>query len=632
MSFKSLLCACGAVFTAVFCGPGFAQVETILTFPGDTPLVEVQQKCIGMVIVEVDDIYQCTPDQTIEPVTQDLDGADSMDRIIADMERHDREHNPIQAGSEGDREALRRLPRVTPQAETAATAFSRRLLARYQALDASDLTGDAKLNHALLGYVLEQRLALVDFDPARLSFTNDSGFFSMMSSVSRQTSFEEAEDYQAYAARLSELPRFFDEHKANMRRGIATGYTASEEILPGIIATIRTLSDGSAEEHSLFQPFTTFPPSIDAAEKVRLETLGIETVNTHVLPAYKDLLAFFETEYAPHGRTVVGIGTSPQNREYYEALVKYFTTLDLTPDEVHQIGLDEVARIRGEMNAVIDATGFAGGFREFLEFLRTDEQFYAKTAEDLMKEAAWIAKRIDGQMPKFFGKLPRLPYGVMAVPDEMAPNYTTGRYWGGNLENGVAGNYMVNTYDLKERPLYNLPALTLHEAVPGHHQQISLGQELEDIPAFRQSLYPNAFGEGWGLYAEKLGVEMGIYRTPYEDFGRLTYEMWRACRLVVDTGMHWKGWNREQAESCFFENSALAAHNIRTEVERYISWPGQALAYKIGELKIRELRRKAETDLGDRFDIRAFHDAVLGNGGIPLQILEDQINNWIAGQ
>ena len=438
------------------------------------------------------------------------------------------------------------------------------------------------------------------------------------------------DDYEAYAARLSELPRYFEQHKTNLRRGISTGYTASEEIMPGIIDVVEKLGAGEAEAHSFYKPFLTFPGTISAEDQTRLAALGLGALQTNVLPAYADLQEFFKKEYAPKARKTVGIGTSENAREHYTALVKYFTTLDITPDEVHQKGLDEVARIRAEMETIIEQTEFEGSFKDFLKFLRTDEQFYAKTPTDLLKEAAWIAKRIDGQMPRYFGKLPRLSYGVIPVPDEIAANYTTGRYWGGNMKNGLAGNYVVNTYDLSQRPLYNLPALTLHEGVPGHHHQISLAQELQDVPDFRQSLYPNAFGEGWGLYSEKLGVEMGIYQTPYENFGRLTYEMWRACRLVVDTGMHWKGWSRKQAEQCFFDNSALAPHNIRTEVERYISWPGQALAYKMGELKILELRNKAEMELGGNFDIRGFHDAVLENGGIPLGILEERIDIWIA--
>ncbi|HFB54783.1 MAG TPA: DUF885 family protein, partial [Hellea balneolensis] len=446
----------------------------------------------------------------------------------------------------------------------------------------------------------------------------------------RQTRFDTVRDYEAYAARLSELPRYFDQHMNNMKRGIATHYTASQDILPGIISVVKTLSTGDAKNHALYEPFTHIPTNFSQDEQERLQALGLKTLNESVLPAYAKLLAFLENDYSTAARQQPGIGNSEQGRAYYAALVKYYTTLDITPDEVHELGLAEVKRIRTEMQDAIIASGFEGSFKEFLNFLRTDEQFYAKTPDELMKEAAWIAKRIDGKMPEFFGTLPRNSYGVMAVPDDIAPFYTTGRYWGGNLANGQAGNYMVNTYDLSQRPLYNLPALTLHEGVPGHHHQISLAQELTNVPAFRQNLYPGAFGEGWGLYAEKLGVEMGIYRTPYENFGRLSYEMWRACRLVVDTGMHWKGWSRERAEKCFFDNSALAPHNIHTEVERYISWPGQALSYKIGELKILELRHRAEEELGEAFDLRKFHDAVLGNGGLPLNILEEQIDIWIA--
>jgi len=621
MAFKIKFAAsCMALLTSIGM-TGYSQSSPIKSFPGSTPLIEVQSNCLDMVIVQIDGRYSCTP----KP-------GDNLEKLIADMEKHDLARNPIQAGSEGDSMALRHLPQVNPQAIEQGLNYRRQLLSRYEALDARTLRGENKLNYDLLGFVLRQELDLAEFDEARLSFTNDSGFFSMMSYVSRQTKFENVDDYEAYASRLSELPRYFEEHMANMRRGIATNYTASEEILPGIISTVESLASSGPEQHSFFKPFKSYADTISASEQERLTAKGLATINESVLPAYNSLLSFLQTEYLPAARKTVGIGTTPENRKYYEALVKHFTTLDLTPDEVHQMGLNEVERIRSEMDGIIEETGFEGSFKDFLKFLRTDDQFYVDKPEDLMKEAAWIAKRIDGQMPRYFGKLPRLSYGVLKVPDEIAPNYTTGRYWGGNIDNGVAGNYMVNTYNLKQRPLYNLPALTLHEGVPGHHHQISLGQELKDVPTFRQSLYPNAFGEGWGLYAEKLGVEMGIYQTPYENFGRLTYEMWRACRLVVDTGMHWKGWTRDQAEACFFENSALAPHNIRTEVDRYISWPGQALAYKVGELKIWELRKRAEAALGADFDIRGFHDAVLGNGGIPLDILDQQIDIWIAEQ
>ena len=312
--------------------------------------------------------------------------------------------------------------------------------------------------------------------------------------------------------------------------------------------------------------------------------------------------------------------------------MRYHTTLDTSPEEVHQRGLSEVARIRAEMEEVIAETGFDGTFAQFLEFLRTDPQFYAETEEELLMHAAWISKRADDAMPRFFGNLPRLPYGVRAVPATMAPTYTTGRYWPGNIDTGVAGGYMVNTYNLAQRPLYVLPALSVHEAVPGHHHQIAIAQELEHVPDFRRNSYITAFGEGWGLYTENLAIDMGLYRTPYENFGRLTYEMWRACRLVVDTGMHYMGWTREEAEACLLENSALAPHNVRTEVLRYIAWPGQALAYKTGELLMRDLRAEAEERLGAEFDIRDFHDTLLEDGAMPLSALEAKMRNWIDEQ
>ena len=564
--------------------------------------------------------------------TQECREIDTLKKLIADIELASIQASPYSAGSDGDRDALRRLPDVSPEQDARQLAQLQGFMARHKSLQPISRNPAAELNYDLLEFTLKQQVRRAPFDEARVPFTNDSGFFNELSYITRQTNFETSEDYEAYAARLSALPRYFGQHKTNMRRGIETGYTASSEILPGIIDVVKSLAEASTETHSFFTPFKSYPESFSDDEKGRLKALGKAAIDNAVLPAYRDLLAFFEDEYAPKARTNVGVGTTPEGRAYYAAMVRHYTTLDLTPDEVHKIGQDEVKRIRKEMDAIIKEVEFKGSFADFLNFLRTDPQFYATSEAQLMKEAAWMAKQIDGRMPEFFGTLPRLSYGVKAVPKEIAPTYTTGRYWGGNPEQGRAGNYMVNTYDLTQRPLYNLPALTLHEGVPGHHHQISLGQELSDLPRFRRNLYPNAFGEGWGLYAEKLGVEMGIYKTPYENFGRLTYEMWRACRLVVDTGMHWKGWSREQAEACFFENSALAPHNIKTEVERYISWPGQALAYKIGELKILELRARAEKALGDKFSIREFHDAVLLDGGVPLDILEVKIDLWIAEQ
>jgi uncharacterized protein (DUF885 family) len=399
--------------------------------------------------------------------------------------------------------------------------------------------------------------------------------------------------------------------------------------MPGIVNIIDRYSKGNPKEHPFYIPFKNYPNNINDEEKNRLETLGKKTIINSVLPAYKDLKDFFEDEYTPKTRLNIGIGTNQSNRKYYKALIKYFTTLELTPDEVHNLGIQEVQRIKSEMDSVILTTNFKGTFSEFLKFLRTDPQFYASTEKQLLKEASYLAKKIDGRMPEFFQTLPRLSYGVIPVPKEIQENYTTGRYWGGSPELNKAGNYVINTYDLKQRPLYNLPALTAHEGVPGHHHQIALSQEIKNVPSFRKDINVSAFVEGWGLYAEKLAEEMGIYETAYDKFGQLTYEMWRACRLLVDTGIHWKGWEREKAEECFFQNTALAPYNIKTEVDRYISWPGQAVSYKIGELKILELKEFSKSQLGHQFNIREFHDQILINGSVPLNILDRKIREWV---
>ena len=580
---------------------------------------DIAATCPGGVVIELDGQIVCEKE-------------DSLSHLIADFEASELSGDLYRRGQEGDREALKQLPDLSFDSMQAGQAVTTGFIARHAALSATPLNEEDRLNYELLGFVLTQRQRLAPFDTARIPFTNDSGFFNELSFIVRQTDFKTAQDYEAYAARLTRLPTFFGQAKNNMRRGIKTNFTASAEILPGIQEMIDNMANSSVEDHPLFAPFKAIPDSIEEADQTRLRALGEAALKSSVIPAYRDLSGFMSGEYTKGARTTAGLGTSETEREYYRAVTRYFTTLNISPDEVHELGLSEVARIRGEMDSVIRDTGFEGSFSEFLNFLRTDPQFYAKSREELLMHASYIAKQIDGKMPEYFGTLPRLSYGVIPVPKAIEKNYTTGRYFSGNPDRGQAGNYVVNTYNLPNRPLYNLPALTAHEGVPGHHMQIAIGQELKGLPKFRRSLYPTAFGEGWGLYAEKLAGEMGIYKTPYEKFGQLSYEMWRACRLVVDTGLHWKGWTREQAEACFLENSALAPHNIKTEVQRYISWPGQALAYKVGELKILELRSKAKTELGADFDIRRFHDAVLLNGGLPLEMLERQINRFIFNE
>ena len=349
-----------------------------------------------------------------------------------------------------------------------------------------------------------------------------------------------------------------------------------------------------------------------------------------MIPAYRAFLQFFTDEYIPGARDSLGASSLENGRAYYEDLTRFFTSLDdAHPDDIHELGLGEVARIRAEMDEIIEQVEFDGTFAEFIEFLRTDPQFYVDEPGQLLREASYIAKKVDGRMPAFFRTLPRMPYGVMAVPDDLAPNYTTGRYWSAPVGGRRGGYYMVNTYALDKRPLYTLAALTVHEGVPGHHHQISLAQELTQLPEFRQIFYPHAFGEGWGLYSEKLGIEMDIYETPYDHFGRLSYEMWRAVRLVVDTGMHYKDWSRDDALQYLADNTALSLQNVRTEIDRYISWPGQALAYKMGELKLLELRARATEELGEAFDIRDFHDALLMNGGVPLDMLDGAVDRYI---
>jgi uncharacterized protein (DUF885 family) len=538
--------------------------------------------------------------------------------------------DPLFASEMGVADYNDRLPDVTPGNYRRSLAEDLAFLQRLEAIDRSALSADDQLNYDLFDFIIRSRTRLEEYRPYLIPILSDAGFHIDIQRMYEAMSFVSVADYESYLSRLRAVGTYFDQNIANMRDGLRLGVTQPKAILGGIEPSISGPIVDDASESIFFDPFEAFPAHFSDVDRERLRAAGIEAIEESVLPAYRRFLTFFNEVYRPGAREELGRSSFPDGATWYVDVVKYYTTLDdATPENIHATGLREVARIRAEMDEIIRKVGFEGSFADFIAFLRSDERFYVDDPVDLLKEASYIAKKIDGQMPAFFGTLPRLSYGVMAVPPDIAPNYTTGRYWGAPIGGRRGGYYLVNTYALDKRPLYTLPALTAHEAVPGHHHQNALRQELGDIPEFRRAFYPHAFGEGWGLYSEKLGIELGIYETPYDDFGRLTYEMWRACRLVIDTGIHTQGWSRERARKYLAENTALSLHNVQTEVDRYIAWPGQALAYKMGELKMLELRSRAERELGAAFDIREFHDAILLSGGVTLNILERQVDDFI---
>jgi uncharacterized protein (DUF885 family) len=553
-----------------------------------------------------------------------------LDALVAEAWDFELQEDPLLATAAGDHRFDDRLSSVAPDALDRRATRRREFLARLLGTERQSLSPARRVTHRLLERELEVALAAHAFREWRIPFTSDSGFHTEILRLPREVPLATTKDYENYLARLRAVPRYFDEHVALMREGLRTGFTMPRVVLDGFESTVRLHATAEAEKSVFFEPFSSFPPGVPPGDRERLRSEARAAIANAVTSAYRHLLEFFTGEYRPGARMTTAAADLPQGRTYYEWLVRRYTTLDTTPEEIHRTGVSEVERISREMDGVMKEVGFAGELPAFLERLRTDPRFYAKTPEDLLRQAAWIAKRMDGALPSLFRRLPRQPYGVEPVPDDIAPQYTAGRYVGAPLDSTRAGTYWVNTYALDSRPLYALEALTLHEAVPGHHLQIALAKELEDIPPFRRQLYVDAFGEGWGLYAERLGLEAGFYTDPYRNFGRLTYEMWRACRLVVDTGLHAQGWTRERAIAYMAERTALSHHEVATEVDRYISWPGQALAYKVGELKIRELRERAEKALGPRFDVRRFHGAVLANGAVTLDILEEQIDAFIA--
>ena len=556
---------------------------------------------------------------------------EELDRLFADYWTNELAENPLSATYSGVEGYNDKMPSAAPADQARRLDESKAFLARLEAADLGAASDDDRLNASLLGFILRHLIALGAFDGWRIPFLSDSGFHNEFSFVVDATPFRNEADYRAYLARLGALPAYLDQNVLNMRQGLKDGFTQPKEILAGILPSFEAQASPAALDHPLYAPFKTMPASIPKSRAKALREEGEALIGGTVIPAFRRAYEFMRDDYAPNAAEKIGASNLPGGGAYYEALVRYYTTRDdVTADGIHQLGLKEVARIRKEMDGVIKRTGFDGEFAAFLDFLRTDPQFYAKTPEELLERAAYLSKTIDGKLPGYFGKLPRQPYSVEAVPDEIAPNYTSGRYVAAPPGGTRGGRYWVNTYALDKRPLYELPALTLHEAVPGHHLQGALAYEVDGAPEFRKQFYPHAFGEGWGLYSEKLGVEMGLYQTPYEEFGRLSMEMWRACRLVIDTGIHAKGWTRQQALDYLSDNTALSLKNVQVEVDRYIAWPGQALAYKMGELTIWELRRKAEKALGGKFDTREFHDVVLDQGGLPLVVLGEQVDAYIA--
>ncbi|THD61542.1 DUF885 family protein [Phenylobacterium sp.] len=490
------------------------------------------------------------------------------------------------------------------------------------AIAEADLSPAEAVNYEVYKDQIDTLIAQQHFREYEKPFNSDTQFWSSLGFTASRT-FHNAEDYRNWIAEIRDVPRYFADETVNMRAGLARGFTSPKATLVGRDKSVSMVSQAPDAEHTFFwKPFEHMPASVTPAEQAALKAEAKQAIEGQAMPAYAKLLTFLDAEYIPHAAERLAAEDLPDGKAYYRAQIKEFTTLDMDPEAIHQLGLSEVAKIHAQMLAVMKETGFKGDFPAFLAFLRSDPQFYVKDPQDLLNRAAWIAKRVDGKLPAFFGWLPRSRFGIEPVAPEIAPFYTSAR--------GGTNTYLLNTYDLPSRPLFNLTALTLHESAPGHSLQGGLAEEQDQLPPFRRNVYISAYGEGWALYCERLGVEMGMYDTPYDRFGMLTFQMWRAARLVVDTGVHHKGWSRAQAIQYLHDNTALADHDIEIEVDRYISWPGQALSYYLGMMAIVEARARAEAALGPKFDIRAFHDTVLSMGSVPIPVLKARIDRFIA--
>ncbi len=519
-------------------------------------------------------------------------------------------------------DAPRVWPKVDPETQADRLAYMTDVIRQIDALNPSAMSTDQQINLGIYRDQINVRINRLKFSEYEKPLNADTTFWTTVASAAPKAFRTEAQA-RAWISRLNDVPRYFRDQTANMKLGLARGFTPPKVTLQGRDASISAVYEGkTAESSSFFKPFLDLPAGIPADRREALQADAKAAIEGKVFPAYRELLVYFRDVYFPRARNELAATKLPDGEAYYRSLIREFTTRDMSPEEIHAIGLAEVAKIRTRMNDVMKEAKFAGDFPAFLAFLRSDPQFYPRSADELLMRASWLAKKFDGKASRYFRRLPRSRFAVVPVPDDIAPFYTAAR--------GGTGTYLVNTYNLPSRALYAMPALTLHESAPGHAFQMPLADEQEDVPEWRRSNYISAFGEGWALYCELLGEEMGMYETPYETFGMLSYQMWRAARLVVDTGVHAKGWTREQAQKFLHDNTALADHEITTEVDRYISWPGQALSYYLGEMTIVEGRKKAEAALGAKFDLRHFHDTVLQLGSVPLPVLEKRIDRFIA--
>ena len=530
----------------------------------------------------------------------------------------DQKESGFFADSKGDNQSAAYLPKVDPTTQLARVRYEQWLLDKLNAIPIASLSPGEKVNAAVLRAILEAAVADAKFRDWEMPANSDSNFWTYLN---EQDSLDDAESYRRYIARMRDIPRYFAEEIANMRSGLKRGFTPPQATLAGRDGSIASFIK-PAEQSAFYDAFRTMPSTISAADQAKLRDDARAAIDQAVVPAYRNLLAFYRGTYVPGSRKTTSAHDLPNGDAYYRAQIRKYTTLDLTPEQIHEIGLQQVALIDAQMQQTMKDSGFKGTFPQFLHFLKTDPQFIARNPDELLGVSAYAAKRVDGKLKDYFELLPRRRFTIIPVPEALAPFYTSGR---GGLE-----SCQMNTYDLPSRPLYNIPVLTLHECTPGHSFQAALAKEGPALPRFRRNIYFSGYGEGWGLYCEWLGNEMGIYRNPYEQFGQQSYAMWRAVRLVIDTGIHRYGWSRERAIDYLAGHTALSQHEVETEVDRYISWPGQALSYKLGELTIRRLRAEAEQQLGTRFDIKKFHTMLLGLGSVPLPVLDDQVHQFIT--